>query len=81
VELSRDGRRVFLTNSLYRSWDAQFYPEGIKGWLVKLDAGDDGSLTLDADLFVEFPEGERPHQVRLQGGDASSDSYCFPNPS
>ena len=23
--------------------------------------------------------GERPHQVRLQGGDASSDSYCFPN--
>jgi hypothetical protein len=22
-------------------------------------------------------EGFRPHQVRLQGGDASSDSYCF----
>ena len=79
VELSRDGRRVYLTNSLYRSWDVQFYPEGIRGWLVKLDAGEDGSLALDPDLFVEFPEGERPHQVRLQGGDASSDSYCFPN--
>jgi methanethiol oxidase len=79
VELSRDGRRVFLTNSLYESWDAQFYPEGISGWLVKLDAGEDGSLALDPDLFVEFPDGERPHQVRLQGGDASSDSYCFPN--
>jgi selenium-binding protein 1 len=79
VEVSRDGRRVYLTNSLYRSWDEQFYPEGIKGWLVKLDAGEDGSLRLDPDLFVEFPEGERPHQVRLQGGDASSDSYCFPN--
>ena len=25
------------------------------------------------------PRGERPHQVRLEGGDASSDSYCFPN--
>ena len=23
--------------------------------------------------------GERPHQVRLGGGDASSDSYCFPD--
>jgi methanethiol oxidase len=23
--------------------------------------------------------GRRPHQVRLQGGDASSDSYCFPS--
>ncbi len=79
VELSRDGRRVYLTNSLYRSWDAQFYPEGMRGWLVKLHAPEDGSLTLDPDLFVEFPEGERPHQVRLQGGDASSDSYCFPN--
>ena len=79
VEVSRDGRRVYLTNSLYRSWDQQFYPEGIKGWLVKLDAGEDGSLRLDPGLFVEFPDGERPHQVRLQGGDASSDSYCFPN--
>jgi methanethiol oxidase len=81
VEVSRDGRRVYLTNSLYRSWDEQFYPEGIRGWLVKLDAGEDGSLAFDPDLFVEFPEGERPHQVRLQGGDASSDSYCFPNGS
>lgn len=78
VEVSRDGRRVFLTNSLYAAWDEQFYPEGIDGWLVKLDAGEDGSLTLDPDVFVEF-HGERPHQVRLQGGDASSDSYCFPD--
>ncbi len=77
VEMSRDGRRVYLTNSLYRTWDAQFFPEGIDGWLVKLDAGEDGSLALDPDFFVEF-DGERPHQVRLQGGDASSDSYCFP---
>ena len=45
VEVGRDGKRVYLTNSLYASWDAQFYPEGIDGWLVKLDAGEDGSLT------------------------------------
>ena len=79
VEVSRDGRRVYLTNSLYRSWDEQFYPEGIRGWMVKLDAAEDGSLALDPGFFVGFPEGERPHQVRLEGGDASSDSYCFPN--
>ena len=54
------------------------YPDGIDGWLVKLDAGEDGSLTIDPDLFVEY-SGERPHQVRLGGGDASSDSYCFPD--
>jgi selenium-binding protein 1 len=76
VEVSRDGQRVYLTNSLYASWDAQFYPEGIDGWMVKLDAN--GELEVDPDFFVEY-EGERPHQVRLQGGDASSDSYCFPS--
>jgi selenium-binding protein 1 len=77
VEVSRDGRRVYLTNSLYKSWDAQFYPEGIRGWAVKLDADPNGGLTVDPNFFVPF-EGERPHQVRLQGGDASSDSYCYP---
>jgi len=77
VEMSRDGRRVYLTNSLYAAWDAQFYPEGIDGWMVKLDAPPDGTLQLDPDFYVPF-DGERPHQVRLQGGDASSDSYCFP---
>jgi selenium-binding protein 1 len=75
VEVSRDGKRVYLTNSLYAAWDAQFYPEGIDGWMVKLDS--EGDLRLDPDFFVEF-RGERPHQVRLEGGDASSDSYCFP---
>lgn len=77
VEISRDGRRIYLTNSLYGSWDAQFYPEGIDGWAVKLDSDPGGGLVVDPDFFVPF-EGERPHQVRLQGGDASSDSYCFP---
>ena len=33
-------------------------------------------LTADPELFVEF-SGEKPHQVRLEGGDASSDSYCY----
>ena len=79
VEVSRDGGRVYLTNSLYAAWDRQFYPEGIDGWLVKLDASADGGLVLDPDVFVPF-SGERPHQVRLEGGDASSDSFCFPSP-
>jgi methanethiol oxidase len=78
VELSRDGRRIYLTNSLYASWDAQFYPEGIRGWLTRLDAGPNGGLSVDPNFFLDF-QGERPHQVHLSGGDASSDSYCFPN--
>ena len=78
VEISRDGRRIYVTNSLYSAWDAQFYPEGIRGWAVKLDAEPAGGLRLDPDLFVDFGT-ERPHQIRLQGGDSSSDSFCYPN--
>ncbi|CAL1240378.1 selenium-binding protein SBP56-related protein [Candidatus Methylocalor cossyra] len=76
VEVSRDGRRVYLTNSLYSRWDDQFYP-GLKGWLAKLDADPAGGLALDPRFFVDFGDS-RPHQIRLQGGDASSDSFCYP---
>lgn len=78
VEISRDGQRVYVTNSLYVAWDEQFYPEGIRGWAVKLDAEPNGGMQPDPDFFVDFG-AERPHQIRLQGGDASSDSYCYPN--
>src|SRR3984893_1045110 len=79
VEVSRDGKRVFVSNSLYASWDAQFYPEGIQGWVAKLDAGPNGGLAVDSKFLVPFAADERPHQIHLQGGDASSDSYCFPD--
>ena len=76
VELSRDGRRVYFTNSLYAPWDEQFYPEGVKSWMVKLDASPQGGMQLDPKFFLEF-DGLRSHQVHLEGGDASSDSYCY----
>jgi len=76
VELSRDGRRIYFTNSLYAPWDEQFYPEGVKSWMVKLDANPQGGMKLDPKFFLEF-EGLRSHQVHLEGGDASSDSYCY----
>ena len=80
VEISRDGKRVYLTNSLYAAWDEVFYPGGVGAWLARLDADPvSGGLVAD-DRF--FPRGDafrglRVHQTRLQGGDASSDSYCF----
>jgi selenium-binding protein 1 len=76
VELSRDGKRIYFTNSLYAPWDRQFYPAGIESWMVKLDAAPHGGMTLDPNFFVEFG-ALRGHQVRLEGGDASSDSYCY----
>jgi selenium-binding protein 1 len=80
VELSRDGKRVYLTNSLYGSWDDIFYPDGVGAWMAKLDADTDrGGIAADPRFFPcgdEF-RGLRVHQTRLQAGDASSDSYCY----
>jgi len=78
VEISRDGSRVYFTNSLYGAIDEQFYPEGLEGWMVKLDAKPEGGIAFDEKFFVAWPKSHRPHQVRLEGGDCSSDSYCYP---
>jgi selenium-binding protein 1 len=75
VEVSRDGKRIYLTNSLYASWDAQFYPEGVKSWATLINAQPNGGLDLKDGFFTEFEQ--RTHQIHLEGGDASSDSYCY----
>ncbi|MQA78004.1 MAG: selenium-binding protein [Streptosporangiales bacterium] len=81
VEVSRDGKRVYVSNSLYGAWDDQFYPDGVGAWVAKLDVDTElGGLVPDGRFFPHGDDfrGLRVHQTRLQGGDASSDSYCYP---
>lgn len=80
VEISRDGRRVYVTNSLYAAWDDAVYPDGVGAWMAKFDAATAaGGLVADSGFFPHGDDfrGLRVHQTRLQGGDASSDSYCY----
>jgi selenium-binding protein 1 len=78
LQLSLDGRRLYVTNSLYSTWDNQFYPE-LRSWLLKIDIGADGTMEVDPDFFVDF--GERPggtaraHEVRLAGGDCTTEIF------
>ncbi len=72
MAISRDGRSLYVTNALYTPFDDQFYGDGIRGWMAKVDSRSCGGLTVDPDFFVEFEEGIRPHQVRLHGADGSS---------
>ena len=76
----RDGKRVYVTNSIYGVWDDVFYPDGVGAWMAKLDADlDAGGIAADARFFPSGDDfrGLRVHQTRLQAGDASSDSYCY----
>jgi selenium-binding protein 1 len=78
LQLSLDGRRLYVTNSLYSTWDNQFYP-GLRSWLTRVNCGPDGGMELDEDFFVDFhdrPGGPaRAHEVRLQGGDCTTEIF------
>ncbi|MGO4685410.1 selenium-binding protein SBP56-related protein [Hyphomicrobium sp. 2TAF46] len=77
LEISRDGKRVYVTNSLYSTWDDQFYPSGVPGTVALVNVNPSGGIELDQKFGVEIPEGYRTHQIRLEGGDCSTDSFCY----
>jgi selenium-binding protein 1 len=78
LQLSFDGRRLYVTNSLLSTWDNQFYP-GLQSYLLKVDIGEDGSMAVDPKFFVDFhdrPDGPaRAHEMRLQGGDSTTEIF------
>jgi selenium-binding protein 1 len=73
LQLSLDGRRLYVTNSLYSTWDNQFYP-GLRSWLLRVNCDPAGGMELDPEFFVEF-EPARTHEVRLQGGDCTTEIF------
>ena len=78
LQLSYDGRRLYVTNSLYSTWDNQFYPD-LRSWLLRIDCDLNGGMEIDHDFFVDFhdrPGGPaRTHEVRLQGGDCTTEIF------
>jgi selenium-binding protein 1 len=82
LQLSLDGRRLYVTSSLYTSWDDQFYP-GIAehgSFLLQLDCDtQSGGLKLNEEFMVDFgqePDGPvRAHEIRFPGGDCTSDIW------
>jgi selenium-binding protein 1 len=82
LQLSLDGKRLYVTNSLYSSWDNQFYPDiGEQGsYMLQLDCDTGGGgLALNESFFVDFgaePAGPaRAHEIRFPGGDCTSDIW------
>ncbi|HEX6972308.1 MAG TPA: selenium-binding protein SBP56-related protein, partial [Limnochordia bacterium] len=78
LQLSMDGRRLYVTNSLYSTWDDQFYP-GMKSWMLKIDIDESGGMALDPDFYVDFatlPQGPaRAHEMHLPGGDSTTEIF------
>lgn len=71
MQLSLDGKRLYVSSSLFSPWDRQFYPETIEhgATLVKLDVDTvNGGMKLDEDFLVDFgigPDGPLlAHEIR-----------------
>lgn len=82
MQLSLDGKRLYISNSLYSPWDKQFYPENVENgsYIVKLDVDTvNGGMKLDQDFLVDFGQGpDGPvlaHEMRYPGGDCTSDIW------
>jgi selenium-binding protein 1 len=82
IQLSLDGKRLYVTNSLFSAWDHQFYPslteKGSHMLLVDVNT-EKGGLSLNPNFFVDFgdePEGPAlAHETRYPGGDCTSDIW------
>ena len=82
IQLSLDGRRLYVTTSLFSTWDNQFYPGmkegGAQMFLIDCDT-DGGGLSIREDFLVDFgaePDGPaRCHEMRYPGGDVTSDIW------
>lgn len=82
LQLSLDGARLYVTNSLHSAWDKQFYPGMIEkgSQLLKIDVNTkSGGMALDSDFVVDFgaePKGPAlAHEMRYPGGDCTSDIW------
>ena len=82
LQLSLDGKRLYVTNSLFSTWDNQFYPDlGKTGsYLLQIDCDrTKGGLSINPDFYVDFgdePNGpSRAHEMRYPGGDCTSDIW------
>ena len=63
---------------MWTPWDDRFYPDGVRGWMAKVDTQEDGGLAIDAEFLVDFEDGIRPHQVRLHDPAIPSDTSVIP---
>jgi methanethiol oxidase len=82
LQLSLDGKRLYVSSSLLSSWDKQFYPKMVDtgGWIAQLDVDTElGGMKLNENFLVDFgkePYGPTlPHEMRYPGGDCTSDIW------
>lgn len=83
LQLSLDGKRLYVTDSLVSGWDNQFYPNIAKrgSLMLQIDCDTEkGGVKLNDRFFLDFgkePDGPaRAHEMRFPMGDSTSDVWA-----
>uniref|UniRef100_A0AC35U8N2 Methanethiol oxidase n=1 Tax=Rhabditophanes sp. KR3021 TaxID=114890 RepID=A0AC35U8N2_9BILA len=81
LQLSLDGKRLYVTTSLYSHWDKQFFPKMYEqgSSMLTVDVGDDGKMSVNNDFHLTFNDLENgpflAHEMRYENGDCTSDIW------
>ncbi|NXX97448.1 SBP1 oxidase, partial [Centropus bengalensis] len=79
MQLSLDGKRLYVTNSFYSTWDKELYPDVVREGSVMLQIDvdtEDGGLSVNKNFLVDF--GEEPHgpclahSIHFPSGDSTT---------
>ena len=66
LQLSFDGRRLYVTNSLYSTWDNQFYGD-LRSWLTRIDCDPNGGHGARPRLLRRLPRPPGRSGARTRG--------------
>lgn len=75
-------KRLYVTNSLFSTWDNQFYPDLSKtgSYLLQIDCDiENWGMKINDSFYVDFgkePNGQAlAHEMRYPSGDCTSDNW------
>ncbi|RCN49925.1 hypothetical protein ANCCAN_03961 [Ancylostoma caninum] len=81
LQLSVDGKRLYVGNSFYKQWDSQFYPELIAngGQIARIDIDSAGKMSLSDSFLIDLKDMEGgpflARDLRFFNGDSTSDNF------
>ncbi|CAI5452956.1 unnamed protein product [Caenorhabditis angaria] len=86
MQLSKDGNRLYISNSFYKAWDAQFYPELISdgGQMVRVDMLENDEMKLNENFLIDMKDQTNNkngsfviRDIRLVDGDCTNILLTF----
>ena len=78
IQLSLDGRRIYVTNSFCSTWTTSS-TRGLRSCLMRVTGSPEGGMEFDPEFVVDLHDRPdvpaRAGEVRLEGGDCTTEIF------